>query len=71
MRRTRHVADVGEDNNACRYCWDNLVEIHDLEDLGVDGRTTLNLILNKQEGRACTVFIWLRIGTSGGLLQIR
>ena len=37
-----------------------------LEDLGVDGRT-LKQILKKWDGRAWTGFIWLRIGTHGGL----
>jgi hypothetical protein len=37
------------------------------EDLDVDGRL-LEWILYKQVGRVWTGFIWLRIGTSVGLL---
>jgi len=32
----------------------------------MEGRTRQMGIFNKQDGRACTEFIWLRIGTSGG-----
>jgi hypothetical protein len=35
--------------------------------LGVDGRITLEWILGKYGGNLWTGFIWLRIGTSGGL----
>jgi len=38
------------------------------EDLGVDGRVILKLILGKQGGKLWTGFIWHRIGTSGGPL---
>jgi hypothetical protein len=37
-------------------------------DLGVDGRIILKLILRKQSWRVWIGFIWLRIGTAGGLL---
>jgi hypothetical protein len=37
------------------------------EDLGVDGRIPLEWILKKQNGRAWTGFIWLRIGANGVL----
>jgi len=39
-----------------------------LEDLGVDGRIILEWILGKFGGRVWTEFIWLWIGTSGGLM---
>jgi len=39
-----------------------------LEDLGVDGRVILELVLGKQGGKVWGVFIWLRMGTSDGLL---
>jgi hypothetical protein len=38
------------------------------EDLDVDGKIILEWILGKYDGKMCTEFIWLRIGTSGGLL---
>jgi hypothetical protein len=39
-----------------------------MEDLGIDGRTILEWILGKEGDKLWTGFIWLRIGTSGGLL---
>jgi hypothetical protein len=39
-----------------------------LEDLVIDGRIILQLILQKQDGKLWTGFIWLRIGTIGGNL---
>jgi hypothetical protein len=41
-----------------------------LEDLGRDGKT-LEWILWKQFEKAWNRFMWLRIGTSGGLLRTR
>jgi hypothetical protein len=38
------------------------------EDLGVDGKIILEWILGKQGGKLWTGFIWVGIGTSGGLL---
>jgi len=38
------------------------------ENLGVDGRIILKWILRKYGRKLWTVCIWLRIGTSGGLL---
>jgi hypothetical protein len=37
-------------------------------DLGVDGRIILEWNLEKMDGKVWTGCIWLRIGTSGGLL---
>jgi hypothetical protein len=39
-----------------------------LGELGIDGRTLLNIILRKENGRVWTEYIWLRTGTSGRLL---
>jgi hypothetical protein len=38
------------------------------EDLDIDGNIILEWILGKHSGKLWTGFIWLRIGTSGGLL---
>jgi hypothetical protein len=38
------------------------------EDLAVDGRIISECIIGKQGGKVWTGCIWLRIGTSGGLL---
>jgi hypothetical protein len=38
------------------------------EDQGVDGKTVLEWILRKLGEKLWTGFIWLRIGTSDGLL---
>jgi hypothetical protein len=38
------------------------------EDQGIGGRMILELVLKKQGGKLWTGFIWLRIGTSDGLL---
>jgi hypothetical protein len=39
-----------------------------LEDLSVNGRIILKLILKKQGGKVWTGFACIRIGTRGGLL---
>jgi hypothetical protein len=38
------------------------------EDLGVDGKIVLELILRKCGRKVWSGFIWLRIGTNDGLL---
>jgi hypothetical protein len=40
-----------------------------LEDLGIDERVILKLILKKWIWRAWTEFIWLRIGESDGTVM--
>jgi hypothetical protein len=45
---------------------ENLKRIDHAEDLDVDGRIIIEWIFGKQGGKAR--FIWLRIGTSGGIL---
>jgi hypothetical protein len=44
---------------------ENLTERDCFEDLGLDGRIILKLILKKYVGRAWTGFIWLRTETNG------
>ena len=46
----------------------NLNETCRLKDVGVKGRIIINWVLRKQDGRAWTEFIWVRIGISGGVL---
>ena len=50
------------------FWWGNLRERDHLGDPGVDGRIILEWIFRKFDGGKCTYFIWLRIGTGGGLL---
>jgi hypothetical protein len=50
------------------YWLENLKGRDHSEDLGIDGKIILEWILGKQGGEVWTGFIWLRIGTSGGLL---
>jgi hypothetical protein len=49
------------------FWWGILREGNHLEDLFVDERIILKLTIMKWDG-AGTAFIWLRIGTDGGLL---
>jgi len=44
-------------------CWGNLRERDQLEDLGVDGRTTLKYVLREVVGKAWTVLVWLSISS--------
>jgi hypothetical protein len=39
-----------------------------LEDVGLEARIILKRICEKWDGEGCTVLLWLRIGTGGGLL---
>jgi hypothetical protein len=49
--------------------WSENLQGRDLsEELGVDEKIILELILRKQGGKMWTGFIWHRIGSSGGLL---
>jgi hypothetical protein len=46
----------------------NLKERDHLQGLGIDGKVIVEWILWKEGGKVWTGLIWLRIGTSGGLL---
>jgi len=48
--------------------FENLEGREPSEDLGVDRKIILEWITGKQGGKVWTGFIWLRMGTEGGLL---
>jgi len=50
------------------FWWENLRERNHLEDPNVDGRIVLKWVLKKCVGGTYTGFVWLWIGTRGGLL---
>jgi hypothetical protein len=50
------------------FWWRYLRESDHLEDLGVDGRITLEWIFKKWNGEAETGLFWFAIGTGGGRL---
>jgi hypothetical protein len=50
------------------YWWESQKERDHWEDRDVGGWTTLKLILDRYDGMVWSGLIWLRIGTSGGLL---
>jgi hypothetical protein len=60
---------MGEMRNAYNFFFLKSLEGRNLlEGIGVDGRVILKLVLKKLGGRVWTGFIWLRLGTSGGIL---
>ena len=50
------------------FWWGNLRDRDHLEEPGIDARTILTWFFKKQDGKAWTQLLWLRIGTDGGLL---
>jgi hypothetical protein len=69
LRWAEHVVLIGEITNGCKILVRNMKGIDHLEELGVDGRIILELILGKQDGKVWTEFIWLRVGTINGILR--
>jgi hypothetical protein len=59
---------MGEMRDAYTILIGNLERRDHSEVLGADGKITLEWILGKKGENMWTGFIWLRIGTSGGLL---
>jgi hypothetical protein len=58
----------GKYKNACNILVGEVKVIDHLEDQGVNERTILEWILEKYGVRLWTRYIWLKTGTSGGLL---
>jgi len=52
-----------------KFWSENLKGRDNLKDISVDEMTELKWFLKKQHTRLLIGFIWLRIGTSGGLLR--
>jgi hypothetical protein len=50
------------------FWWESQKERDHYEDLDLGGRIKLRWILERSDGVLWTALIWLRIGTSGGLL---
>jgi hypothetical protein len=63
-----HVACMGKKSNPYRILVGKPEGSNHYEDLGVGGRILLEWILERWDGVVWTGFIWLIIGTSGGLL---
>jgi hypothetical protein len=62
-----HVERMRDMRNK-KNCFKNLNGIDHSEDLGVDGRIILEMIVGKWGGKLWTGFIRFGIGTNGGLL---
>jgi hypothetical protein len=54
-----------------KFWFENVKGSDHTGDLDVEGRIILKWILKIQGVRVWAVFVWLRIGTSDGLLRIR
>jgi len=59
-----------KEQESCIKCFggEDLLGKYLLEDLGVDGRIILKWIFKSGMGRDGLGFIWLRIGSGGGLM---
>jgi hypothetical protein len=69
IRWAGHIARMGEKKNAYKVLAEkNLKETDHSKELNVDGKIILEWVFRKSGGKVWIRFIWLRIGTSGGLL---
>jgi hypothetical protein len=68
MRWAGHVARMGEKRIAYRILVNSQKERDHWKDQDVDGWTILKWILEREDEIVWIGLIWLRIGTSGGLL---
>jgi hypothetical protein len=71
MTSVGHVAWMGEMRNAYNILVGKPDGKRPLGRLGVAGKTILEWILGKFDGRGWTELIWLSVGTSGGPLSTR
>ena len=63
-----HVARMGDRTGVYMVLVGKPEGKRHMEELGVDGGMMLQCMLKKSSGKVWTGLIWLRIGTSGGLL---
>jgi len=63
-----HVLCMERDEKRVKLCSGNLKGTEHSEDLDVDGRTILEIILQKWRWKVWIGFIWFKTGTSSGLL---
>jgi hypothetical protein len=68
IRWARLVARMRMMRNAYKILVEKMKGRDHAQDLGVDGKITLEWISRKQDGKVWSEFIWLKIGTSGGFL---
>jgi hypothetical protein len=60
---------MGEKRNAYQFWGENLQERDHLQDIGIESRILLKLILNKWNGRMWNKLMWLKMEICFGLLQ--
>jgi hypothetical protein len=68
MRRTEHVARIGEAEACTAFWWGNLRKRGHCGDPGVDGGIILRWIFRKWDVGVWTRMSWLRIETGDGQL---
>jgi hypothetical protein len=68
IRWAGHVAHMGRRGMHIRIWWERQKERDHYQDVYVGGRIILRRILERKDGVVWTGLIWLRIGTSEGVL---